>query len=120
MLLFGGLTLLALGHLVSIGTVIWGGIAVIVGAFLLNTAGKVVHYRGLSIPTRHRLALTATWGFLGLTVVGLLTNFAYSRYGPGDGSYFWSLAVAGVGFALLHMAVQSNYLPHDESNATPE
>jgi hypothetical protein len=42
--LFGGLAWLALGHLVDIGMVIWGGIAVVTGAFVLNTAGKVVHY----------------------------------------------------------------------------
>lgn len=118
--LFGGLTLLALGHLVNVGTVVWGGIAVVIGAFILNTAGKIVHYRGQPIPPRNRLILTATWGLLGLTVVGLLMNFAYSRFGPGNGSYFWSLAVAGIGFALLHMAAQSNYLVHDEANAESE
>jgi len=116
-LLFGGLAWLALGHLVDIGMVIWGGVAIVTGGFILNTAGKIVHYRDLPIPTRNQLALTATWTFLGLSVVGLLVNFAYARYGPGDGSYFWSLAIAGIGFALLHMAAQSSYLPEDEVHA---
>ena len=113
-LLFGGLAWLALGHLVDIGMVVWGGIAVVTGAFVLNTAGKLSHYRNLPIPPRNQLALTATWTLLGLSVVGLLVNFAYTRYGPGNGSYFWSLAIAGIGFALLHMAAQSSYLPASE------
>ncbi|MDZ7746963.1 MAG: hypothetical protein U5K28_10820 [Halobacteriales archaeon] len=40
-----------------------------------------------------------------------MTTFVRTRYGSGDGAYFWSLAVAGIGFALLHMAAQSMYLP---------
>ncbi|MFC7164731.1 hypothetical protein M0R89_21725 (plasmid) [Halorussus limi] len=110
-LLFGGLAWLALGHLVDIALVVWGGVGLIAVAFALNTAGKVVHYRSLSIPSRDHLTLSATWTLLAVTVVALLANFAHTRYGPGDGAYFWSLAVAGVGFGLLHMAAQSKYLP---------
>ena len=113
-LLFGGLVWLALGHIVDISLVVWGGVGIIAVAFVLNTAGKVVHYRDLPIPSRDRLFLSATWTLLAVTVVSHLANFAYSRYGPGDGAYFWSLAVAGVGFALLHMAAQSIYLPESE------
>lgn len=113
-LLFGGLAWLALGHLVDMTIIIWGGVGIIAIAFVLNTTGKVVHYRSLSIPSRDQLTLSATWTLLAVTVVGLLANFAHTRYGPGDGSYFWSLAVAGVGFGLLHMAAQSKYLPESE------
>lgn len=113
-LLFGGLTWLALGHLVDMGLIVWGGVAIVTVAFILNTAGKVVHYRELPIPSRDQLVLSATWGLLALTVVGLMANFAHTRYGSGDGAYFWSLAVAGIGFGLLHMAAQSSYLPESE------
>ncbi|MFB6244074.1 MAG: hypothetical protein ABEH80_08220 [Halobaculum sp.] len=114
LLLFGGLTLLAVGHVVDTSLVVWGGVGVTVVAFALNTAGKLVHYRELPISSRDRLALSATWALLAVTVAGLLVNFAHTRYGSGDGAYFWSLAVAGVGFGLLHMAAQSTYLPESE------
>lgn len=113
-LLFGGLLWLALGHLVDMAIVIWGGVGIIAIAFVLNTAGKVVHYRALPIPSRDQLTLSVTWTLLAVTVVALLANFAHTRYGPGDGAYFWSLAAAGVGLGLLHMAAQSIYLPESE------
>ena len=113
-LLFGGLAWLAIGHLVDMGLIVWGGLAIVTAAFVLNTVGKVVHYRDLPVPSRDQLVLSATWGLLALTVVGLMANFAYTRYGSGDGAYFWPLAVAGIGFGLLHMAAQSSYLPGSE------
>lgn len=114
LLLFGGLTSLAVGHLVETSLLIWAGVGIVGAAFALNTAGKLVHYRSLPIPSRDRLALSATWVLLTGSVVTLLANFAYTRYGAGDGAYFWPLAVAGVGFGLLHMAAQSTYLPAGE------
>lgn len=116
-LLFGGLAWLAIGHFVDMSIIIWGGVGIIAIAFSLNTAGKVIHYRSLPIPSRDQLTLSATWTLLAVTVVGLLANFAHTRYGPGDGAYFWSLAVAGVGFGLLHMAAQSIYLPENEGES---
>lgn len=113
-LLFGGLVWLALGHLVDMAVIIWGGVGIIAIAFGLNSAGKVVHYWTLPIPSRDQFVLSATWTLLAVIVVGLMANFAHTRYGPGDGAYFWSLAVAGVGFGLLHMAAQSIYLPESE------
>ena len=113
-LLVGGLAWLALGHIVDMSIIVWGGVGIIAIAFILNTAGKAVHYRALPIPSRDQLTLSATWALLAVTVVGLLANFVHTRYGAGDGAYFWSLAVAGVGFGLLHMAAQSIYLPKNE------
>lgn len=43
-LLFGGLGCLAVGNLVDASLVVWGGVGVVVLAFVLNTAGKLVHY----------------------------------------------------------------------------
>lgn len=118
LLLFGGLAWLAIGHLVDMSMIVWGGVGIVTAAFLLNTAGKVVHYRSLPIPSRNQLTLSVSWTLLAVTVVVLLANFTHTRYGAGDGAYFWSLAVAGVGFGLLHMAAQSMYLP--ESEVRPE
>lgn len=115
LLLFGGLALLSVGHLVELSTVALGGVATVALAFALNTAGKLVHYRRLPVPSRDRLILSVSWVLLAATVVGLLANFVYTRYGAGGGAYFWSLAVAGVGFGLLHMAAQSIYLPESEA-----
>lgn len=117
LLLFGGLGWLAIGHLVDAGVVVLGGVVIVTAAFSLNTAGKVVHYRSLPVSTRSRLLLTGTWVALASTVVGLLAIFARARYGAGDGAFFWSLAVAGIGFGLLHMAAQSSYLPGNEVEA---
>ncbi|MFB6161656.1 MAG: hypothetical protein ABEJ61_10860 [Haloferacaceae archaeon] len=114
MLLFGGLGWLAIGHLVAMSLIVWGGVGIVAVAATLNTAGKLSHYRALPVPSRDRLALSATWTLLALTIVGLLATFAHGRYGSGGGAYFWSLAVAGVGFGLLHMAAQSIYLPESE------
>lgn len=117
LLLMGGMGWLAIGTIVDMALIVWGGIAIIAGAFALNTAGKLVHYHELPIPGDHEAKLAVSWLLLGLTIIGLLVNYAYSRYGAGDGSYFWALAVAGVGFGLLHMAAQSMYLP-EESDTT--
>ena len=115
-LLFGGMGWLALGSFVDMAVVFWGGVGIVTLAFVLNTAGKLVHYRDLSIPRSDWLKLSASWTLLALTVVGLLANYAYARYGSGGGSFFWTLAVAGVGFGLLHMAAQSSYLPENEAS----
>lgn len=116
LLLFGGLGGLAIGNILNVPLAVWGGVGVITLAFVLNTAGKLIHYRELSIPRADRLKLAASWVLLALTVVSLLTNYAYTRYGPGEGTFFWALAVAGVGFGLLHMAAQSKYLPMTEGS----
>lgn len=111
LLLMGGMGWLAIGTLVDVALVVWGGVLIIAGAFALNTVGKLVHYRDLPISQADRVTLSATWLLLAATVVSLLTNYAYTRYGPGAGRYFWALAVAGIGFGLLYMAAQSLYLP---------
>jgi hypothetical protein len=111
LLLFVGLGALGVGHLADAALAVWCGVAVVVAAFALNTAGKLAHYRGLSVPVSHRATLGGSWLLLAATVVGLLADYAYARYGPGDGAFFWSLAVAGVGFALLHLGAQATYLP---------
>ena len=108
--LFVGLGVLAVGHLVDIPAVVWGGVTLVALALGLNTVAKVGHYWGLGIPRRDRLLLSASWLVLAVTVLGVIANYAYAQYGPGDGSFFWSLAVAGLGFGLLHMAAQSIYL----------
>lgn len=112
--LFAGLGLLAVGHLLGVPAVVWGSVAVLVVAFGLNTAAKLLHYRGLAVPRRDRLALATSWVLLAVTVLGVIVNYAYTRYGPGDGSFFWALGVAGFGFGLLHMAAQSTYLPDED------
>ncbi|MFB6250592.1 hypothetical protein [Halobellus sp.] len=117
LLLFGGLACLAVGHLIELSVLAWSGAGIVTVAFVLNTAGKIVHYRDLPIPSRDQLILSATWSLLAVIVVGLLVNFAHTRFGSGDGAYFWSMAVAGVGFGLLHMAAQSKYLPESEVKA---
>lgn len=114
LLLFGGLGGLAIGNVLGTPLVTWGSVAILTLAFALNTAGKLVHYWDLSIPRADRLHLAASWTLLALTVVGLLMNYTYARYGPGNGSFFWALAVAGIGFGLLHLAAQSKYLPVSE------
>ncbi|RBI58704.1 hypothetical protein DMJ13_25505 [halophilic archaeon] len=98
------------------GLIVWGGVAIVTLGFLLNTSGKLVHYQRLSIPRGDQLKLSVSWLLLALTVVGLLTIYAYARYGSGEGSFFWTLAVAGIGFGLLHMAAQSLYLPATEES----
>lgn len=117
LLLMGGMGWLAIGTFVDMALIVWGGVVIISGAFALNTAGKLVHYHELPIPGDDEAKLAVSWLLLGLTIIGLLANYVYSRYGAGDGSYFWTLAVAGVGFGLLHMAAQSMYLP-EESDTT--
>lgn len=107
----GGMGWLAIGAMVKMALLVWGGVAIIGGAFALNTAGKLMHYHELPISGDEEVKLSLSWLLLGLTVVGLLVVFANARYGSGGGSYFWSLTVAGVGFGLLHMAAQSKYLP---------
>ncbi|MFB6156614.1 MAG: hypothetical protein ABEJ34_02075 [Haloferacaceae archaeon] len=113
LLLFAGLVGFAVGHLVDAPPVVWGGIALVAVAFAVNTAGKLTHYRRLSIPRGDRTKLAASWVLLAVTVVWLLAVYARARYGPGGGRFFWSLAAAGLGFGLLHMAAQSKYLPAD-------
>ncbi|WP_435182066.1 hypothetical protein [Halorussus sp. AFM4] len=115
--LFFGMGFFAIGNLLEMVAVVWGGTAMIACAFILNTAGKLAHYWGLSISRAERVKLSASWLLLMLTVVGLLTNFSYARYGPGEPSFFWSFAVAGIGFGLLHMAAQTKYLPATEKTA---
>jgi len=110
--LLGGMGWLALGSFLKMSFVFWGGVLIVSLAFLVNTAGKFVHYRELPITRGDRLKLTASWTLLSLTVLALILNYAITRYGPGNGDYFWSLAVAGIGFGLLHMAAQSMYLPN--------
>lgn len=114
LLLFGGMGWLAIGHLVELQLILWGGVGIIGIAFALNTTGKLVHYRSLPIPRRDQLVLSITWTLIAITVVALLINFVHTRYGAGTGTYFWSLAVGGIGFGLLHMAAQSIYLPANE------
>jgi hypothetical protein len=118
LLMFGGMGVLAVGALVAEGVVVWAGVVASALAFALITDGKLDHYRGLASPAGHELRLSASWLALAATVVGLLANFAYAEYGPGDGSFLLALAVAGVGFALLHMAAQSTYLPADGAEST--
>jgi hypothetical protein len=119
LLLFAGMGVLAVGALVAEGSVVWAGVVAIALAFALNTAGKLVHYRGLSIPAGHKLRLSASWLALAATVVGALGTFAHTRYGAGDDGFLLPLALAGVGFALLHMAAQSKYLPATVDGAEP-
>lgn len=111
LLLFGGMGGLAFGTLFDVAALFWIGVAAAALAFALNTAGKLTHYARLSIPRDARLGLSASWLALALAVVALLANYAYARYGPGEGSFFWALAVGALGFALLHMAAQSKLLP---------
>lgn len=124
LVLFGGTGWLALGHLVDIAFVLWGGVAIVAGAFALNTAGKLVRYRVLSLPTADRLKLGATWVFLVAAAVGLLASYAHGRTDDGAVRLFWSSGLAGVGFGLLHVAARSLYLPSGESavggDASPE
>ncbi|MFC4451139.1 MULTISPECIES: hypothetical protein [Halorussus] len=115
--LFFGMGFFAIGNLLEMVAVVWGGTVMIAGAFTLNTAGKLAHYWSLSIPRAEQVKLSASWILLALTVVGLLLNYSYARYGPGEASFFWSFAVAGLGFGLLHMAAQSKYLPVTEKTA---
>ncbi|WP_227380964.1 hypothetical protein [Haladaptatus halobius] len=115
-LLFGGLGWLAIGNIVDIALIVWSGVAIVTLAFILNTSGKLVHYQQLSIPRSDRLKLSVSWLLLALTVVGLLTTYASARYSSGEGNFFWPLAVAGIGFGLLHMAAQSLYLPTTEES----
>lgn len=110
LVLFVGLALLAVSHLADISAVVWGGVALIALALGLNTVAKVGHYWELGIPPKDRLILSVSWLLLAVTVLGMIVNYVYTRYGPGNGSFFWSLAVAGLGFGLLHMAAQSIYL----------
>lgn len=116
--LFVGMGVLAVGTMVEMSAVVFGGATLIGVAFALNTVGKLAHYWGLPIEVRDRVLLSISWLTLASTVVGLLATFVYARYGPGGGSFFWPLAVAGVGFGLLHMAAQGTYLPEtpDSSN----
>lgn len=114
LLLFAGMGALAIGTMVDSGPVFWGGVAIVGMAFLLNTVGKLRHYGELPIPTGDRLKLTASWVLVVTSVVGLLANYAYTRYGPGNGTFFWSLAAASVGFGLIHLAAQSRYLPVED------
>lgn len=119
-LLFGGLGWLALGTMVDMALVVWGGVVIVGLAFTLNTTGKLVHYGDLPISRAEQVKLGVSWVLLAMTVVGLLGNFAYARYGPGAGRFFWALAVGGVGFGLLHMAAQSTYLPDAETATASE
>lgn len=114
LLLFGGMGTLGIAAVVDLSFVFWGGVAIVGLAFALNSAGKLSHYWGLSIPRNDRLKLSLSWLLLAVTVLALLANYGHARYGPGDGGFFWSLAVAGIGFGLLHMAAQSTYLPASE------
>lgn len=114
LLLFVGLAGFAIGNLVSASLVTRGATGTVAVALGLNTVGKLTHYRSLSISRSDRAKLAVSWVLVALTVVGLLTNYTYARYGSGDGSFFWSLAAAGLGFGLLHMAAQSEYLPPAE------
>lgn len=109
--LFVGMGGLGLGTTFSLPAVSLGGIALIVVAFTLNTAGKLVHYGDLGLSLRRQAALVSSWCSLATAVVGLLATYALTRYWAFTGQYFWSLAVAAVGFGLLHMAAQSRYLP---------
>jgi hypothetical protein len=111
LLLIGGMGWLGIGTAVDMALIVWGGVAIVTLAFGINTAGKLVHFRELSIPRTNWLTLSLSWILLALTVVGLVTTYAHARYGSGEGGFFWALAVAGVGFGLLHMAAQSIYLP---------
>lgn len=111
LLLFAGAGVLAVGHLVEASLAVWIGVGVVAVAAALNTVGKLVHYRRLPVPRGDRRKLAASWLLVAATLVGLLANYAYARYGPGEGRFFWTLAVAGIGFGLLHMAAQSKYLP---------
>jgi len=112
-LLFGGMGWLALGSFLDVAIVFWGGLGIVGLAFACNTAAKLVHYRELDVPPWHRVALAASWLSLTGTVLALLGVYAAARYGDGSGEFFWSFAVAGVGFGLLHMAAQSRLLPAD-------
>ncbi|MFB6308662.1 MAG: hypothetical protein ABEH35_04960 [Haloarculaceae archaeon] len=89
---------------------VWGSLAVVTVAFALNTAGKLVHYYRLPVSRSARLQLSVSWVALAVTIVALLGTYALARYGSGDGAFFWSLALAGFGFGLLHMAIQSRCL----------
>lgn len=112
--LFVGMGGLGLGSLLEMAPAVWAGALLVLIAFSLNTVGKLTHYRELPVPPRQRLALAASWTLLALSAVGSLVVFVSSRYGPRQGSFFWPLAIAAVGFSLLHMGAQSTYLPESE------
>lgn len=114
LLLFAALVPFALGHALRIEAGVQIGVAAVGVAFALNTAGKLVHYRRLPIPARDAALTGLTWVLLALSVLGLLATYALARAGDGSAPLFWPLAVAGVGFGLLHMAAQSKYLPADD------
>lgn len=111
LLLFASMGALGVGTTLAVGPVVWVGIVGIGVAFIVNTVGKLRHYAGLPLARERRLLLSASWLLLAAAVIGLLATYAYGRYGPGAGSYFWSLAAAGLGFGLLHVAAQGRYLP---------
>lgn len=116
LLLMGGMGGFAIGTLADVAPVVWGGVCLIGVAFALQTAGKLVHYHDRPIPRSDEAKLAASWLLVAVTIGGLVANYAYARYGPGDGRYFYALAVAGIGFGLLHMAAQSAYLPNPEKS----
>ncbi|WP_435195488.1 hypothetical protein [Natronomonas sp. EA1] len=111
LLLFGGLGCLGVATLVNVAPVFWLGLVVVTLAFGLNTVGKLLHYRTLPVAARDRLVLSLSWVLLAGTVVTLLATFALARYAGREPRFFWSLAVAGIGFGLLHMAAQSTLIP---------
>lgn len=115
LVLFGGAWWLVLGEAVDIGPVVWGGVVIVAGAFGLDTVGKLVRYRALSIPSTDRFTLGATRTLLALAVVAVLVGYVDGRYGGGGIRILRSLATVGVGCGLLHVAARSLYLPASDS-----
>ncbi|MFB6294090.1 MAG: hypothetical protein ABEH60_07505 [Halonotius sp.] len=113
LLLFAGMGAFGIGTLLGMATAIVVGSAIIGSAFLLNTAGKLSHYRSLPIPQREKAILSGLWLALATTVLGALGTLLLSRYGSGSGAFFWPFTVGSIGFALLQMAAQGSYLPED-------
>jgi hypothetical protein len=110
LVLFVGMSGLVVGSFIEVSEVFLGSVSLVGIAFILNTIGKLHHYRALPIPTRSQLALAATWVLLAITALSLIGTYTIARFLGGQGSFFWPLAIAGVGFGLLHMAAQSRFL----------
>ncbi|WP_435178872.1 hypothetical protein [Halorussus sp. AFM4] len=108
--LFVGVLGLAAATYLGVPALAWGCLAVVAAAFGLNTVGKLRHYADLPVSERERRRLVASWVALAVVVVAFLANVVYTRHGAGDGSYYWALAVAGIGLGMVHRGLQAEYL----------
>lgn len=108
--LFGGVILVTVATMGELSTLAWGGVALTALSLCVNSAGKVVRYNRTPIPPLHRASVVGAWLVLVTALFGLIVDYTYGQFHPGYDGFFWPLAVAVAGLAMVYQGTRSKFV----------